>query len=76
MNASGWQISPAQHRLHRTAASPLAGMRREPAELSLGEGVLPVTPLPLKPTLGKKQKEQAECQTNPQYVLIVAKQTW
>jgi len=29
-----------------------ADVRREPAELSLGEGVLPVPPLPLKPTVG------------------------
>jgi hypothetical protein len=42
---------PAQHRLQRTAASPLRGTRREPAELSVGEGVLPVSPLPLKPTV-------------------------
>jgi hypothetical protein len=53
MNASGWQISPAQHRLQRTAASPLAGTRREPAKLGLSEGVLPVPPLPLKPTVGR-----------------------
>jgi len=42
----------AQHRLQRTAASPLAGMRREPAKVLVGEGVLPVPPLPLKPTVG------------------------
>jgi hypothetical protein len=29
------------------------GTRREPVELSLGEGVLPVPPLPLKPTVGR-----------------------
>ncbi len=29
------------------------GMRREPAELSSGEGVLPAPPLPLKPTVGQ-----------------------
>jgi hypothetical protein len=29
------------------------GMRREPAELSFGKGVLPVPPLPLKPTVGR-----------------------
>jgi len=42
----------AQHRLQRTAASPLQGTRREPAELRVGEGVSPVPPLPLKPTVG------------------------
>jgi len=41
----------AQHRLQRTAASPLAGMRREPAKVLVGEGVLPAPPLPLKPTV-------------------------
>jgi hypothetical protein len=40
-----------QHRLQRTAASPLAGMRREPAKVLVGEGVLPAPPLPLKPTV-------------------------
>jgi len=42
---------PAQHRLQRTAASPLAGMRREPAKVWVGKGVLPAPPLPLKPTV-------------------------
>ena len=41
----------AQHRLQRTAASPLVGMRREPAKVLVGEGVLPAPPLPLKPTV-------------------------
>ncbi|MGB9591515.1 MAG: hypothetical protein ACPL1K_03250, partial [Candidatus Kryptoniota bacterium] len=39
--------------MQRTAASPLPGTRREPAELSSGEGVLPVPLLPLKPTVGR-----------------------
>jgi len=39
--------------LQRTAAAPLAGTRREPAELSAGEGVLPTPPLPLKPTVSR-----------------------
>jgi hypothetical protein len=37
--------------LQRTAASPLQGMRREPAKVLVSEGVLPVPPLPLKPTV-------------------------
>ena len=41
----------SQHRLQLTAASPLAGMRREPAKVLVGEGVLPAPPLPLKPTV-------------------------
>jgi hypothetical protein len=47
--------------LQRTAASPLAGMRREPAKVLAGEGVLPAPPLPLKPTVGTplaKQKNE------------------
>jgi hypothetical protein len=43
----------AQHRLQRTEASPLADMRRAPAKVLVGEGVLPVPPLPLKPTVGR-----------------------
>jgi hypothetical protein len=48
-----WLAQPkaTQHRLQRTAASPLAGMRREPAKVLVGKGVLPVPPLPLKPTV-------------------------
>jgi len=29
------------------------GTRRKPAKLSVGEGVLPIPPLPLKPTVGR-----------------------
>jgi len=41
--------------LQRTAASPLAGMCREPAKVLVGEGVLPAPPLPLKPTVGRQR---------------------
>jgi len=41
----------AQHRLQRTAASPLAGMRREAAKALVGEGILSAPPLLLKPTV-------------------------
>ncbi len=37
--------------MQRTAALPLAGMRREPPKVLVGEGVLPAPPLPLKPTV-------------------------
>ncbi len=37
----------------RTAASAAPGPRREPAELSVGKGVLPAPPLPLKPAVGR-----------------------
>jgi len=40
------------------------GMRREPAKFSVGEGVLPAPPLPLKPTVGHFLLGQKECLHN------------
>jgi len=54
--------------LQRTAASPLAGMRREPAKVWVGDGVLPAPPLPLKPTVGQATQVTAridETNTRP-----------
>jgi len=49
--------------LQRTAASPLAGMRREAAKVLVGKGVLPIPPLPLKPTVGRQDISRASHST-------------
>jgi hypothetical protein len=45
-------------------------MRREPAKVWVGEGVLPAPPLPLKPTVGRLGKTQEITMPNMMAILL------